>query len=99
MHPCDPRAICKPEGAPPATPLEKLLRLLSAVTMIMTIPQAVSVWQGHGGTSLVSWTTYLVSSIAWLVYGIQNRDTTIYLTFLGWVVLDVVIVAGVIVRG
>ncbi len=99
MLPCDGRVVCRPEGEPPATPLEKLLRILSAVTMLMTVPQVVTVWTSTGGTSLASWTTYLVSSIAWLVYGVKHRDATIYLTCIGWIVLDVAIIVGVIVRG
>jgi uncharacterized protein with PQ loop repeat len=100
MLPCDGQAICKPDGAPPLTRLEKVLRILAVVTMVMTIPQAVAVWRESdvGGVSLISWVTYLAAAIAWLVYGIQKRDRMIYLECIGWIVLDVAIIAGIVVR-
>lgn len=91
-------------GAPQAAPvsgLEKVLRSLSVVTMLMTVPQVMAVWFGTnpGGVSLVSWVSYLVAACLWFVYGLQKRDKTIYLACVGWVLLDAAIVIGVIVRG
>ena len=90
-----------PVVAAPATGLEKILRALSVVTMVMTVPQVLAVWTGPapGGVSLVSWAAYLVSACLWFVYGLQKRDKTIYVACVGWVALDAAIVAGVIVRG
>ena len=64
MLPCDGPAICKPERSA----LEQALRILAVVTMLMTVPQVIAVWThpNAGGFVLVSWATYLVSSIAWL---------------------------------
>ena len=100
LHPCDGQAICKPETGPPPTGLEKILRLLAVVTMVMTIPQAVAVWRepNAAGVSLISWVTYLAAAVAWLVYGIQKRDRMIYLECIGWIVLDVAIIAGIVAR-
>lgn len=83
-----------------ATTLEKVLRALSLVTMVMTVPQVLAVWMGPSasGVSLVSWAAYLVSACLWFVYGVQKRDKTIYVACVGWVLLDAAIVAGVIVR-
>jgi uncharacterized protein with PQ loop repeat len=87
--------------AAPATGLEKILRALSVVTMVMTVPQVLAVWTGPSasGVSLVSWAAYLGSACLWFVYGLQKRDKTIYVACVGWVALDAAIVAGVIVRG
>ena len=96
MLPCDGPAICKPER----TPLEQALRILAVVTMVMTVPQVIAVWTqpNAGGLALVSWATYLVSSAAWLVYGIRRQDALICLTNAGWVGLDAAIVAGLVLR-
>ena len=98
--PSDAAAVCHEQGAPPPTGLEKVLRVLSVVTMLMTIPQVVSVWSegGASGVSAATWLTYLVSAVLWLIYGIQKRDKTIYLACIGWIVLDAAIVVGVLVR-
>jgi uncharacterized protein with PQ loop repeat len=100
-HPADTSIVgSAPEPAAPSL-LEKVLRSLSVLTMLMTVPQVLAVWVGPdpGGVSLVSWVSYLVAACLWFVYGLQKRDKTIYLACVGWVVLDAAIVAGVIVRG
>ncbi|HWI37954.1 MAG TPA: SemiSWEET family transporter [Burkholderiales bacterium] len=95
MHPA------APVVPPPATGLEKILRALSVVSMVMTVPQVLAVWTGPSvsGVSLVSWAAYLVSACLWLAYGLQKRDKTIYVACIGWIALDAAIVAGVVVRG
>lgn len=79
--------------------LEKVLGVFSLVTMVMTVPQVLTIWIGHNatGVSLVSWTAYLVSACLWFVHGLQRRDKTIYLPCVGWAVLDLAVVTGVLV--
>lgn len=97
--PPDCAAVARPHALPPATGLEKLLRVLSVFTMLMTLPQVLAIWAGRdaGGVSLVSWVSYLFSACLWFVYGVQKRDKTIYLACIGWILLDVAVVVGVIV--
>ncbi|MEO7116013.1 MAG: SemiSWEET family transporter [Caldimonas sp.] len=87
--------------APPATALEKILRSLSVVTMLMTVPQVYAIWvaRNASGVSILSWASYLVSACLWFVYGFGKKDKTIYLACIGWIVLDAAIVVGIIVRG
>lgn len=96
--PCDGQAVCPPDKPPPTT-LEKFLRVMSVVTMLMSIPQAVSVWRGDAsGVSALTWATYLVSAVAWMIYGIQKRDKTIYVACIGWILIDAAIVLGVVLK-
>ncbi len=99
MLPCDGPCVTEPHGAPSVNGLEKVLRGLSVVTMLMTVPQVLTIWVGRdaGGVSLVSWVSYLVAACLWFVYGLQKRDKTIYLACVGWVLLDAAVVIGVIV--
>ncbi len=101
MLPADAAGIGSSPDPSSATALEKLLRGLSVFTMLMTVPQVLTVWIGRdaGGVSLVSWLAYLIAACLWFVYGFQKRDKTIYLACVGWIVLDAAIVAGVIVNG
>ena len=98
--PCDGRAVCPQENAPPPTALEKVLRALSIVTMLMTVPQVLSVWRDGetAGVSAVTWLTYLFSAGVWFVYGLKKRDKTIYLACIGWILLDAAIVVGVLFK-
>lgn len=91
-------ASAGPGGSPPATRIEKILPLLSVVTMLMTVPQVLTVWveQDAGGVSLLSWGTYLVGACLWFVHGLQKRDKTIYVACIGWILLDAAVVAGVL---
>ena len=90
MLPADGSCVTQSAGAQPVSGLEKVLRGLSVFTMLMTVPQVLTIWVGRdaGGVSLVSWLSYLLAACLWFVYGLQKRDKTIYLACIGWVVLD-----------
>jgi uncharacterized protein with PQ loop repeat len=94
-------AAVEPQGRAPIGGLERILRLLSVVTMVMTVPQVLTIWLGGdaGGISLISWASYLFTACLWFIYGVQRRDKTIYLACIGWIFLDAAVVAGVIVHG
>ncbi|MGH8742179.1 MAG: SemiSWEET family transporter [Burkholderiales bacterium] len=100
MLPADP-CVSNPPTPPSASAFEKVLRGLSVFTMLMTVPQVLTVWVGRdaAGVSLVSWLAYLVGACLWFVYGFQKGDKTIYLACIGWILLDAAIVAGIIVHG
>lgn len=87
--------------APATTRLERLLPLLSVGTMLMTVPQVLTIWLQHnaGGVSLLSWGTYLIGACLWFAHGWQKRDRTIYLACIGWIVLDAAVVVGAVLYG
>jgi uncharacterized protein with PQ loop repeat len=99
MLPADGPCVTGSPGSPSVSGLEKVLRGLSVFTMLMTVPQVLTIWVGRdaGGVSLVSWLSYLLAACLWFVYGLQKRDKTIYLACVGWVVLDAAVVVGVII--
>jgi uncharacterized protein with PQ loop repeat len=79
--------------------LDKAISLMSALTILSTIPQALQVWLGSAsGVSLVSWGAYLVAACLWLIHGVRKHDKSIYVACIGWIVLDAAIVIGIIVR-
>lgn len=100
MLPADGACVTGAQRSPPPSALEKVLRGLSVFTMLMTVPQVLTIWveRDAGGVSLVSWISYLVAACLWFVYGLQKRDKTIYLACVGWVLLDAAIVIGVIIH-
>ena len=57
--------------------------------------QVLTVWIGHqtAGVSLLSWSAYLISTVFWFWFGIQGRDKNIYLPCLGWITLDIGVIA------
>ena len=98
MLPCDGPTVCKSPDEPKPSGLERVLRILVVVTMLMTIPQVIAVWRepAPSGVSAASWLAYLASSVAWLAYGLQKHDAMIWISNVGWVLLDVAIIAGVV---
>ena len=99
MLPADVSGVTEPQGAPPVSGFEKILRGLSVFTMLMTVPQVLTIWVGGNasGVSLISWISYLIGACLWFVYGLQKNDKTIYLACVGWVLLDLAVVIGVVV--
>lgn len=85
----------------PMGPIKRLLGGLSMFTMVMTIPQVLTIWIRHqaAGVSLLSWGAYLVSAAGWLWYGLQKRDKNIYLPCVGWLLLDAAVIVGALVYG
>jgi uncharacterized protein with PQ loop repeat len=80
--------------------LDKVLPVLSVVTMALTVPQVWSVWvEGNvSGVSLLSWGAYFVGACLWLVDGLRKGDKTIWVACIGWVLLDGAVFIGVLVR-
>jgi uncharacterized protein with PQ loop repeat len=78
------------------TSFDRVLYAFSIITILMTIPQVLSVWMNRSaeGVSIITWGTYLVSACVWLVHGLKQRDPTIYRACVAWIVLDAAIVVG-----
>jgi uncharacterized protein with PQ loop repeat len=88
-------------ASPSDTKLRGLLGGMSIFTMIMTVPQVLSIWVGHqaAGVSILSWSAYLVSALLWLLFGVRRHDRNIYLPCLGWIALDGAVIVGAVVYG
>lgn len=81
--------------------MSRLLGAMSIFTMLMTVPQVLTIWVGHqaGGISVVTWSAYLLSAMFWFWYGLQKRDKNIYLPCVGWATLDVAVIVGSVIYG
>jgi len=98
--------IMAPDPTPPAaagehsdTALRRLLGGMSIFTLLMTVPQVLTIWVGRqaAGVSVLSWSAYLLSALLWFWFGIQKRDKNIYLPCVGWIVLNSAVVAGAMI--
>lgn len=88
-------------AAPSETVLSRLLGGMSVFTMLMTVPQVLTIWVGHqaAGVSIVSWSAYFLSAVLWFWYGLQKKDKNIYLPCVGWVGLDAAVIIGTAIYG
>ncbi|MGE5523993.1 MAG: hypothetical protein ACM3SS_09760 [Rhodospirillaceae bacterium] len=83
------------------TVLRRLLASMSIFTLLMTVPQVVTIWVGRqaAGVSALSWSAYLLSALLWFWFGIKKRDKNIYLPCVGWIALDAAVIAGAMIYG
>ena len=81
--------------------LRRFLGGMSIFTLLMTVPQVLTIWVGHqaAGVSVLSWGAYLLSAVLWFWYGLRQGDKNIYLPCVGWVVLDGAVIVGALVYG
>lgn len=86
---------------PPEKVMKPLLGAMSVFTLIMTVPQIVTIWASRqaAGVSLLSWGAYWISAFVWFWYGVQKRDRNIYLPCVGWLALDGAVVIGALIYG
>jgi uncharacterized protein with PQ loop repeat len=83
------------------TKLRRVLGGMSIFTLLMTIPQVLTIWGRHqaAGVSIFTWSAYLLSAVLWLWFGVQKQDKNIYLPCIGWIVLDVAVIVGAVIYG
>ena len=88
------------DDSPEETKLRRVLGFMSVFTMLMTIPQVLTIWVGHqaAGVSVLSWGAYLLSAALWFWYGLKKRDKNIYLPCIGWIGLDAAVIVGAVVH-
>ena len=88
-------------GAHSETVLRRLLAGMSIFTLLMTVPQVLTIWLGHeaAGVSVWSWGAYLLSALLWFWFGLKKGDKNIYLPCVGWIALNGAVVVGAIVYG
>ena len=99
MHPSPaPSAVA---AFPSEKVMKQLLGAMSVFTLVMTVPQILTIWVGRqaAGVSLLSWGAYWISALAWFWYGVRKRDRNIYLPCVGWLLLDGAVIAGALVYG
>ena len=83
-----------------ATAFNRVLNSMSIFTMLMTVPQVLTIWVSHqtAGVSVISWSAYLLSALLWFWYGLRKGDRNIYLACVGWIGLDAAIIVGALMH-
>jgi len=81
--------------------MKQLLGAMSLFTLLMTVPQILTIWVGRqaAGVSLLSWGAYFLSALFWFWYGVRKRDRNIYLPCIAWLALDGAVIIGAAVYG
>jgi uncharacterized protein with PQ loop repeat len=90
------------KGLEPQTPgpvIGKIVYLAAFIGPLSVIPQVAEIWfvdHNAQGVSLMTWLSFTILSVVWLLYGIEKRDKPLMISNFLWVVGEVIVVAGAI---
>ncbi len=81
------------------TPFDQLVLIVSVAYPLSALPQAIAVFDGRvEGVSLISWLSFMVCALLFLVYGIKNRVFPMIISNTLWVVMDALVVTGLLLQ-
>ncbi len=81
--------------------LDRLIFVVGALGPIMTLPQLYGIWvtRQAEGVSLISWSSYFVFSMIWILYGVVHKEKPIIYTYTLWFVIEGLIIIGILLYG
>lgn len=95
-------------GLEPFPARSSLLRLLDRIVLVvgvlgplMTIPQILKIFllQDAAGVSVISWGTFALFDIPWILYGLIHHDRPIFITYILWIFMNSIVVLGALMYG
>jgi len=98
----------KAAGLEPYPARDTWLRLLDRVVLVVgilgpltAIPQIIKIYTLHNatGVSLYSWLLPAILDVPWVVYGIVHGERPIFVTYLLWIMANLLVVIGILMYG
>ncbi len=79
---------------------DKLVYVVVFAGMIMTFPQIYNVWilKLVEGVSVLTWGTYVIGNIIWLMYGFLHKDKPIITSNIIWMIANASVAIGVLIN-
>jgi uncharacterized protein with PQ loop repeat len=72
---------------------------VALITPFMALPQLWLIVQGKAaGVSLITWATFLIIAVVWLLYGLKHKIRPMILVQSAWIVIDSAIVVGLLMQ-
>jgi uncharacterized protein with PQ loop repeat len=78
--------------------MDRMIYVVGMFGPIMAIPQLLGIWveKNTAGVSLITWGAFLIIAVFWITYGIMHKAKPIITTYIGWIIMDILIVAGIL---
>lgn len=78
--------------------MEKAIYPIGLVGPVITIPQLIQVWmtQDAGGLSLVTWSTWILIGVFWLLYGLSKNDRALVYSYMAWITVEGGVIVGIL---
>jgi MtN3 and saliva related transmembrane protein len=89
----------EPSGPSHSALIQKLVYAAAFIGPLSIIPQVSEIWfvdHGAKGVSLLTWSSFSLLSLVWLLYGLQRRDRPLIISNALWLVGELIVVAGAI---
>ena len=76
----------------------RIIYFIIALGILVNLPQLFKIFyeKTAAGVSLISWLGYSFISIAWLIYGISNKEKPIIINSIFLFIIQAIIVTGII---
>ena len=80
--------------------LDKIVLFIAIVGPIANIPQIMKIYVENNisGLSPITWISYLLMAIPWLVYGFVHKEKPIITTYILWSITNLIIVIGIFIH-
>lgn len=90
-----------PNPDPKIRALDNVCMAFSVIMPATTIPQIWKTYyyQDATGLSLLMWVLYCVAVIPWLIYGIVHKSKPIIVLNVLWIIVQLIMVAGIMIYG
>lgn len=88
----------KSESKRLAIALDFMIYFVGLLGTILALPQAYAVWI-HGESSILSlysWISLAAFPPFWIIYGLVNKQRALALTYLLWLVIDLIVILGIL---
>lgn len=81
--------------------MDHLIYLIGIIGPIMTLPQVAEVWvnKNASGISAITWSSYVVINVFWIIYGTMHKEKPIILASIAWLVMNSLVAIGAILYG
>lgn len=79
--------------------LDKIIFVAGVAGPVATIPQIVNIYgsQSAGNVSPVTFGTYALFNLVWILYGLAHREPPIVLTYCLWFAVNIIVCVGAII--
>lgn len=79
--------------------MDRLILVVGILGPIMTLPQLLKIFaeKDASGISVITFSSYLILDFFWLTYGIMHKEKPIIMTFVAWIMLNILIISGVLI--
>lgn len=79
--------------------IDYLTYVAGVLAPLFTLPQAISIYvnQSAKDVSLLTWISYSIFAVIWLLYGIIHREFQIIILYTGLLIVNISIVIGILI--